>query len=209
MSAATSRLSPLPWARLVTRLACLVLAVVALAACETRVETPRYADITFAHQAQIALDVAEIEVVRVYRPTAQPPNVEVEFPVSPLDTAARWAVDRLRAVGSSGRATVRILDASVVERPLDKTEGVTGLFTTDQAERYEARFFVELSAEDANRGIAAQTTAEVSRSRTAPEGLTLNEREALWYEMTEKLAGDLDRQMSANIRAHMGAFLAP
>lgn len=205
MSAAAPRSPAGPLARL----AGLVLAVVALAACETRVETPRYADITFAHQAPIALDVAEIEVVRVYRPTAQPPNVELEFPVSPLDTAARWAVDRLRAVGSSGRATVRILDASVVERPLDKTEGVTGLFTTDQAEQYDARYLVELSAEDPDRGIAARTTAEVARSRTAPEGLTFNEREALWYAMTEKLAADLDRQMTDNIRAHLGAFLAP
>jgi len=180
----------------------------ALAACENRVETPTYADITFAHLPPIALDVADVRVVRVYQPTRQPPNVETEFPVGLGETAARWAVDRLRAVGDSGTATVRILDASAVERPLDKTDGVAGLFTTDQAEKYDARYLVELAAENPDRGVAAETTAEVSRTQTVPEGLTLNEREQIWYELTEKMAGDLDRQMERNIRDHMGALLA-
>lgn len=179
-----------------------------LAACETRVETPTYADITFAHLPPIALDVAEVRVVRAYQPTRQPPNVETEFPVGLDETAARWAVDRLRAVGDSGTATVRILDASAVERPLEKTDGVAGLFTTDQAEQYDARYLVELSAENPDRGVAAETTAEVARTQTVPEGLTLNEREQIWYELTEKMAGDLDRQMERNIRDHMGALLA-
>lgn len=179
-----------------------------LTACETRLETPTYADITFAHLPPIALDVAEVRVVRAYQPTSQPPNVETEFPVGLDDTAARWAIDRLRAVGDSGTATVRILDASAVERPLEKTEGVAGLFTTDQAEKYDARYLVEVSAENPNRGVAVETTAEVTRTQTVPEGLTLNEREQIWYELTEKMAADLDQQMEQNIRQHMGPLLA-
>lgn len=182
-------------------------AALVLGACSSDVAVPRYADITFAHGDPIALDVAEIKVVRVYKPVPTPPNVETEFPVSPLATAARWAIDRLRAVGDSGTATVRILDASVVERPLDKETGVTGLFTTDQAAKYDARYVVEVVAEDPDRQSAAEARAEVARTQTVLEGITYNERERVWYQLTEKLARDLDRQLTASMRQHMGPFL--
>jgi hypothetical protein len=182
-------------------------AALLLAGCASDVEVPRYADITFQHQPAIPLDVAEIRIVKVYQPTGQPPNVETEFPVSPLDTAARWAADRLAAVGDSGTATYRILEASVVEKPLEKETGVTGLFTTDQAEEYDARIVVELALENPDAQKAAQTRAQVSRTQTVLEGLTYNEREKIWYELTEKLARDLDRQMEANIRQHTAIFV--
>ncbi|MBP5858202.1 hypothetical protein KAJ83_14375 [Marivibrio halodurans] len=188
-------------------LAALAGATALLSACASDVEVPRYADITFAYKQPIALDVADIEVVRVYKPRATPPNVETEFPVSPLETAARWANDRLRAVGDSGTATLRILEAGVVEKPLEKDTGVTGLFKTDQAAEYTARYVVELSAEATDSQTGARTRAEVTRSQTVPEGLTYNERERVWYQLTEKLARDLDRQMEENIHQHLRPFL--
>jgi|GEM_PF-143412 hypothetical protein len=212
MTATLSRPLARPLARRLTRplarpLALAFAGLALLGACESQVAVPTYADITFTHMAPITLDVAEIKVVRAYAPTGQAPNVELEFPVSPLETAARWARDRLRAGGDEGTATVRIMDASVVERPLEKETGVTGLFTTDQAEKYDARYLVELSAENPNRGLASQTQAEVTRTQTVPEGLTYNAREKIWYQLSEKMARDLDSQMSANVREHMAGFV--
>ena len=179
----------------------------ALAACETRVETPSYADITFAHKDPIALDVAAIEIVPAYEPTRQPPNVETEFPVGPLATAERWAEDRLRAVGDAGTATFTVRDASVVERRLETNEGFTNLFTTEQSEKYDARYLVTLEAVNPDSQSRAGVTVEVNRTRTVAEDLTYNEREEIWYRFAEDMAEDLDRRLEREIAAHFGPFL--
>jgi len=178
-----------------------------LTACTSHVEVPVYADITFTHKDPILLDVARIEVIDQYQSPGISPNVEQEFPVSIEETAKRWARDRLKAAGSSGTATVRILDASVTEQQLEVEDGLTGLLTTDQSEKYSARLLIEIRAENPSRNLTGSASAEALRSRTVLEGLTLNEREKVWYEMAENISGDMDQQMEQAIRDHMSAFI--
>ena len=182
-----------------------IMVAAGLSACETVIEEPKYADLTFSHLGTIELNVAEINVVKAYQPSTNPPHVELEFPVSPLDTAARWATDRLKATGTSGVATVTITEASVKETALEKTDGITGAFTTDQSERYDAAMTMSIKAEDPT-GRQATTTANVQRSTTVPEDVSLNERSKIWYQLTEKIMQDLDQQMVESINAHMKAF---
>ena len=178
-----------------------------VAGCTTRVKRPAYADITFTHQDPISLDVRRIDVIDQYSAPGTLPNVEHEFPVSLEATAERWASDRLRANGSAGSARVRILDASVVEQRLETKEGISGLVTTDQSEKYSARLLVEVVAENPARGLNGSASAEIRRSRTVPEGLTLNEREKIWYEMAEKIARDMDERLENAILTHMSGFV--
>ena len=70
--------------------------LVPLMACETPVERGTFPDITFAHLPVIALDVAEIRIVKVYVSPLKHPHVEHEFPVPPLRVAERWVKDRLK-----------------------------------------------------------------------------------------------------------------
>lgn len=177
------------------------------AGCETKVEVPRYAAITFSHQQPIPLQVASIRVVSAYTEPRLPPNVEHEFPVSPLKTIERWAPDRLVAVGDSGEAVITIEQASVVEVPLEKKTGITGLVTDDQSERYDALARVTIVATDDARGLTSSTTSEAKRSRTVSEGLTLNEREKAWYELTEQLMRDFDKQLESAVRTHLAKFI--
>ena len=164
-------------------------ALAGLSACETAIEQPEYADLTFGHLGVIELDVAEVKVVKAYQPTTVSPHVELEFPVSPLETAARWAVDRLKATGSQGIATVTITEASVMETALEKEDGITGAFTTDQSERYDGTISMKIVAEDPS-GSQARTTGTIRRSTTVPEDISLNERSDIWYEFTEKMMKD-------------------
>jgi hypothetical protein len=78
--------------------------------------------------------------------------------------------------------------------------------TVDQAERYEARLVVQISASDPSRGISASANTRVERSRTVAEDVTLNEREAIWYKMVEDMAGDLDPQLEGAIDQYFGSF---
>jgi len=178
-----------------------------LAACETPPPADEFAEITFLNRDRIRLDVAEIVVDNLYGMPRKDGFVEHEFPVNPGTTAARWAKDRLEAVGTDGRLTVSIIEASVQEVALEMKGGIQGLVTTEQSERYDGLIVMTLEAENISRRISASARGEVRRSQTVPEDITLAGRERVWYEMTEKMMKDLDTVMSKNVDTHLGDFI--
>lgn len=185
----------------------LLLAGIGLAACDTPPYRYQFADLTYAHLSPFALNVAVIDPANAYRPPMRSPNVEHLFPVQPAAAAMQWAKDRLIAVGSNGAARFTVLQASVVEVPLERTTGFQGLFTDDQSERYDAVLEVRLDVENAQGLRTGTVTARAQRSQTVAEDATLNERERVWYELTEALMTDLNAELEKNIRQHLGAFL--
>ena len=189
------------------RIGALAFAVLVVAACETAPPKPQYPDISYAHLPKIRLDVARIDVARAYVSPGQPPNVEHLFPLRPADVAERWARDRLEAVGADGAARVAIKQASVVETTLPRTGGIQGAFTTEQSERYDGviEMAIEVTrAADARRG---EVSSRTSRSRSVPENASLNDREKVWFEMTEAMMNDVNGSLERQIREHLGAFL--
>lgn len=192
-----------------TRRALLLAAVatLALAACETPPLRPVFADIRFTDKPPLRIDAAAVDVERQFRPTLGPPNVEHLFPVPPERAMENWARDRLQPVGTSRRLRVRIVDASVKEVELPRTQGVRGAFTTEQAQRYEAavEMAVDLMGE---RGFPERAvTAKASRSRTVAENITPNQRETVWYELTRELMAALDAELERQIRGNFGFYI--
>jgi hypothetical protein len=178
-----------------------------LAACEAAPPPPTFPDIRFTGKPPLRIDAAALDIERVFRPSLQAPQVEHLFPVAPERAMENWARDRLQPVGTARRIRVRIIDASVKETELPKTAGVRGAFTTDQAQRYDAsaEMTVDLMGE---RGFPERSVAaKASRSRTVPEGITPNDRERVWYELTEALMADLDAELERQIRANFGFYL--
>ncbi len=168
-----------------------------------------FPDPTYDHLGQIQFDVAAVDIVEAYRPTYAAPNVDHLFPV-PLITAARaWARDRLRAAGgaNSGRAIFNVREASVVAIALPTTGGVRGAVTVNQSVRYEAELTVELEILGPGGGQRGRVFVTAKRSRTAPEDITLDGRDRLWFAMTETLIADMNRELEARIRAILGSFL--
>lgn len=180
----------------------------AVTGCETEAQLPKYAAITFNHRRAINIRAGNVVARTTFVKPLKAPNVEHDFPVDLSKTAERWAHDRLDATGGDGTLTYTVLDASVVETPLEKSDGITGLLTADQSERYEGTVRVRVEAEDPSTGQTGQTEVEVKRSVTIAEDATFNEREKVWYQMTEKLMRDLDRQLEAAIQKHLSAFLS-
>ena len=179
-----------------------------LAACESAPPPrPTFPDIRFTDKPPLRIDAARLEIERVFRSTLQPPQVEHLFPVTPERAMENWARDRLQPAGTTRQLRVRIVDASVKEVELPKTPGVRGAFTTDQAQRYDAtgEMTIDLLGE---RGFAERTvSAKASRSRSVPEGITPNDREKAWYELTQALMADLDAELERQIRANFGFYL--
>jgi len=178
-----------------------------LAGCTTPSPAPRYPELTFTHLPPIRLDAAALEIVDGFKPRFASPNVEHLMPVSPAAAMRRWAADRLRPVGRGGRIVFTIADAAVTETMLARTPGVRGVVTTDQSERYDATLKVDITVDGGDNRRRGEVSAEAMRSRTVPEGISLNEREKIWFQMTEDLATDMNGELEAAIRSFLQPFL--
>ncbi|HWI25850.1 MAG TPA: hypothetical protein VN668_02700 [Stellaceae bacterium] len=188
-----------------------VLALVALAgalsSCTSPPPAPTFPDIHFTGEAPIKLAVSNVAVQSDFRPSYQAPHVEHLFPVPPEHAMENWARDRLVAAGGNATARFVIEDASVVEVQLKKTsEGITGAFTKEPAQRYDATLAARLDILDMQGMPVRSVEVKVTRSQSVLEGITPNDREKAWYAMTQGLMHDFDQQMSAQISAHFGGY---
>lgn len=184
-----------------------LLMTAALAGCAKAPPNPVYPEITFQHLNPLYLNVGEIKIVDEFRPPLKLPHVEHELPVSINQSLRNWVRDRLRTTGNSGAvATITIKDASAVEKSLQKETGLKGVITKDQSELYEFHLLVELKITEIS-GSSAFVTAEAIRTKSVPEGITLNQREKMYFTQVEALMRAFDPEMEKNIRTFMGAYL--
>lgn len=169
-------------------------------------QEPKFAELTFTHLPRLALDASRVEVVQEYKTPGEKPNVEHLFPVPPADAVSRWAKDRLEPAGKFRLARVVVKQASVLEVPLPKTQGIKGWFTTDQSERYDATVEVVVEIRT-DTGRAAYAAARVKRSQSVEDGISPNKRREVWYAMTEKLMADLDKELERSMRQYLSAYI--
>ncbi len=195
-----------PVSRLLLTLA-LVSGVPLLAACETTLPSANFPVPTYDHLAPLRFNVAAIDIERAFEPSAESPHVELLFPVRPDEAAASWARGRLVAGGQARRLRFLVRDASVVEVELEQSGGLTGAFTTEQSERYEATLSVEVELLDETRNVLGRATAGVKRTITVPEDASLIEREKTWYELTRQLTDDLGAQLEKTLKSAFFKYL--
>jgi hypothetical protein len=185
----------------------LSLAAVGIAAgCARPDPTVRFADLTFGGRTPVVLDAASLEIVDEYRMPLADPNVEHRAPLAPGAAAERWARDVLRASGSGGRAVFRITNGSLVESRLQTTGGVSGWFTVDQAERYEAAIEGRLDLYGADGRPLGNAQAQATRHQTIAEDASLNDRQRLWYTLVEATANDFADAMDKAIRDRLAPY---
>lgn len=180
----------------------------ALAACQSPPPAPTFPDIHFTSESPIRLAVSSVEIQSEFRPSYQPPHVEHLFPIPPEHAMENWGHDRLVAAGgSNAHARFVIEDASVTEVQLKKkSQGITGAFTTEPAERYDGRLAARLDIIDEHGVPVRSVEVTVTRSQSVLEGITPNDRDKAWYAMTQAMVTDFDQKMSAEISAHFGGY---
>ncbi|HEX2581703.1 MAG TPA: hypothetical protein VHL08_06980 [Dongiaceae bacterium] len=177
------------------------------AACHTPPARETFPELTYSHLPPIGINVAHINIIDMHPRTSESSHIEGQFPRVPAEVMQRWAMDRLRATGQYGFGTFTILRAEAVDVPLSRTEGVQGWFTKDQSDRYDLTLVAKLEVNNPAIGHSAAATAQVTRSQTVAEDATLNDREAVWFHMTEDAMKALDQEMTRQINANLGAFL--
>ena len=173
----------------------------ALCACSgVNPPAPRMPQMTFANLQALQLDVARVEIVSKYQPPAQAPHIEYDMPVSPENAIKRWVQDRLQPVGKSGTLRVTILDAQATDNPLKVDTGVKSLFEKQQVSRVDVSVEVLLQILDERQFAVAEASAKASRSRTMPEGLKLNERDSILYDLVEATMLEFNTNMDPYMR---------
>ncbi|MDA8231790.1 MAG: hypothetical protein M0006_10665 [Magnetospirillum sp.] len=189
------------------RLVMALAAVLALGACESKPPVQKLPPISFAGKAPIQLDVGQLEIVSEYQPPGHAPNYEHLMQISPGAAAVQWAKDRLKPMGRTGYAHVVIRDASVIRTALKTDKGITGLFKEEQGERYDGSLDVVIQIQDERHMTLGEVEARATRSRTVPEGATVNERDRDLYEITEGLVRDVDSQMDGLIHGYLARWV--
>ena len=184
-----------------------LLVVVAVAACETPSPGQKLPELTYGHLGKFRLNVGEVQVVSQYVPPMKPPNVEHLSSTPPEKALKRWAADRLKAAGRAGTARFVIVSAAATVEPLKVDKGLSGAFEKQQSKRYRANVEATLEILDAKGFRRGFVDARASRSRTIREDATLNQRERLWFELTEALMNDFNAEIDRQIRKYLGGFL--
>ena len=185
------------------------LSTLLLGACQTSVSRTVWPDITFSHQQPIAMGIYGVEVIDA-SPNApvQPPAHDIRnaLPVSPLTTMDHWAHQRIAAMGGYGTARVSITENRFVEVPLDTKQGVEGLFTNSQSERYEGALAVRIDILGDPSG-SGFVEARAAASRTVPEDYSINQREQALYDMIAAIVRNLDDRLVSEIRANLARWV--
>jgi hypothetical protein len=181
---------------------CLPLAL-GLTACASAPPPSRFPDIRFNGEPPILLDVARVELVSTFQPGFAAPEVEHEFPVPPQRALENLCKDRMQAISPASQRVARftIVDAKVTETELPRKEGLKADFTTQIGQGYNGQVEIRLDIYDENGIVVRTATARASRSRTVPEDITPNDRDRVWYEMSDELAHSADQVLEQYINA--------
>lgn len=186
-------------------------ALALVSACRATTSAPApAAPADFSAFPPISLNVAAIDVVDSRRPVAGAVDGTLSDP--PIEVIRRWAAGRLRAAGRRGRARVVVTEASLVEVPLKITDGVRGLFTDDQAWRWNGRVAAEISAENVGTevgesAIRGSTKASANATATANEKSTIAEREVIKAEVVRSMCERLNAALDARIRQDLARLV--
>lgn len=178
-----------------------------MAGCSSTPPAQKFPELSWSRLPPITLTVSQVEVVKAYVPSDQAPHVETLPPRTLIDSADRWARDRLRVGGGAGFARFIITDASMVEVALPVQTGLAYTFTTQQSKRYDAHVAARLEILDASGKLLGQVTAEASNSRSIPQDASQRGINDTWYLIVEGAMIDLNAELDRNIHAHLGPFL--
>jgi len=187
----------------------LVAASLAVTGCEVTAPHHSLPELTFSHMAPINLAVGSVVVDNRYQQPTTGTYVESRFPTPPARALERWAMDRLKPVGTAADGTLKLVitDASVRETPLKKDSSFKGVFTKQQSHRYDMALRGTIEIIGRNGRKQGDSSANATRTLTVREDLSLNEVEKRWLDATENLIKDFDKEMVRNVRQFLANWI--
>jgi hypothetical protein len=180
-----------------------------LAACANKPPpSDRFPPVSFADQKPYVFNVARVEIVSQYVSSSKPPHIELDMPVSPENAMKRWVEDRIKPVGTSGVLRVVIKNASATETALPRDPNASQLFNTEQTSRIDMGLNIALQILDERQFVKAEVTGQAGRSRTLPEGIKLNQRDKILYDMVVDMVKGLGTQIDPQIESTLQPYMS-
>ena len=177
--------------------------LILVSSCTLTPKKSEFPGISYAHLPKISLNVARVEVANNFQPSLDAPNVAHLMPLSLAESVQNWAHERLRPVGHSGTVRVVLDDASVVETKLETDKNILAWYTVEQAERYDAVVKLSVSIlNDAGQELVSVKTT-VTRSSTAEEYITIQQRHRVWFALVEAVLKDLNLSLENLVYENM------
>lgn len=189
-----------------------LLAALPVAACQTPPPNILPA-LTFDSARPLPLDVANlvIEDLSAYSPqtaedsAGEPADNELNEPIAAV--VGRWARQRFFAIGQSGTARLVIEQATLRRELLARSQGLRGIVTVDQSERFSTRLAVRMVLNDPATARDGFAWASVSGSTTIAENATLAKRQSELFTMVEQAINQLDQTLVAEMRQKVSSFV--
>lgn len=178
-----------------------------LGGCGQSYETFEPPPLDFSERQPLFLRVDE---VRIQSTAAAPGEGRGSAMPVPPEEAARQMLDyRLRAAGGAGAVQATILEASVVEEPLETEGGLRGYVQEEPVARLRGRLKVRLDRLDERGEVVSSLSTAVSRTASIPESATYVRRQEIGYELVDQLTQDLDVGLMQNLQQTFAALIAP
>jgi hypothetical protein len=179
--------------------------LVLLAACET---APPPSGSTLppaswpAYGEPFRLDVAEVLVEKNFPSAA---GSQALYPLDLTPAVEDWAVARLRAVGSHGKARVVVGNAIIQESIKRKiADGGLGF---ERFRHYQGVIEVRIDVTDISTQRFGFPAATASLRRTAPVDIDAARRRRIGEAMAADMLRRLDRALAAQIRERLAGFI--
>ena len=171
----------------------LMMAAALVVGCTMATPEPRpLPALSYQKYPPIRINVARIQVVDKYAPSGQMPHIETQMALPLPDAVHQWAQRRFQAMGQDGVLTITIDNAAMLAEDLNRSKGVRGVFTIDQAQRFSGAIHVSFSASDMSFGRSGNAQVEVKSSRTVAEDASLQQQDVVLANLTESLLTELD-----------------
>jgi hypothetical protein len=169
-----------------------VLLMLLVAGCAGEPEAPApqtFAPLDFSYLLPLRLNVATLDVRQNFVPSGVPPDLSGQDPIPPVAALRLMAEQRLKPIGTSGRAVFVINDASLVRQ--DDT--IMGTMS------------VELDVYTSANTRAGFAQATVMRRLTGP----VPDLQAALYHFTEQMMDQMNVEFEYQVRRSLSDWLLP
>ncbi len=97
--------------------------------------------------------------------------------------------------------------SDVLLLPLPRSSGLNAALKTEQSDRYDLAITVRLDAGNPISGKSGTVTETVTRSQTVPENMTLNQREAMLFNLLDAAMKDLNQRLEKSIPHYLAPLM--
>ena len=171
-----------------------------LSSCAMKVDSFSQLRLAFFDLPSVKLKINQINSHSLSVKTAKN-DIGVRLPLHPVKVLEQWVKRRLKPVGSNSREVVQFLvkEASVIETSLKPDYSIKGIFREQNSHKYVFTFEATALIIGRSGDILASSSAKVTRLITVSEGMSLSEKELLFFKVTDRLMSEFDQEMLFNI----------